>query len=161
MIILLIISVGRFGQINEPPRIDEVFRQLPTDEHARDYLRIQPIIVKPSSVCAEYCSVNIDGKVLPVYRVGGGVTPPRAVKASAPHYAEQAQKAKYQGTVVLFCVIGPDGVPYDVRVARSLGLGLDEEARNAVRKWRFRPAMKDGNPVAVMVNIEVNFKLGN
>ena len=56
-------------------------------------------------------------------------------------------------------VVGPDGRPHEIRVARSLGMGLDEKAMEAVRVWRFDPARKDGHPVAVEVSIEVNFRL--
>jgi len=94
-----------------------------------------------------------------VYRVGGGVSAPRVVFDPDPEYSEEARRAKYQGTVVLWVVIAPDGRARDVRVARALGMGLDEKAVEAVRKWRFQPAMKDGQPVAVQVNIEVNFRL--
>jgi TonB family protein len=93
------------------------------------------------------------------YRVGGGVSAPRALYAPDPEYSEEARKAKYQGTVVLWVVVGPDGRPRDIRVARSLGLGLDEKAIDAVRQWKFDPARKDGSPVAVQINVEVNFRL--
>lgn len=94
-----------------------------------------------------------------VYRVGGGVSAPRAIFAPDPEYSEEARKAKFQGTVVLICVVGPDGRPHDIRVTRSLGMGLDDKAIDAVRVWRFDPARKDGHPVAVEVSIEVNFRL--
>jgi len=93
------------------------------------------------------------------YRVGGGVSAPRILFAPDPDYSEEARKAKYQGTVVLWVVVGPDGRPRDVRVSRSLGLGLDEKAMDAVRSWKFEPARKDGQPVAVQINVEVNFRL--
>jgi TonB family protein len=93
------------------------------------------------------------------YRVGGGVSAPRAIFSPDPEYSEEARKAKWQGTVVLWVVIGPDGKPRDVRVQRSLGMGLDEKAIEAVRSWKFEPAKKDGQPVAVQVNVEVNFRL--
>jgi TonB family protein len=93
------------------------------------------------------------------YRVGGGVSAPRAIFSPDPEYSEEARKAKYQGTVVLYVVVGADGRPHDLRVTRSLGLGLDEKAIEAVRTWRFDPAKKDGQAVAVQVNIEVNFRL--
>jgi periplasmic protein TonB len=93
------------------------------------------------------------------YRVGGGVSAPRALYNPDPQYSDEARKAKHQGIVVLWCVIGPDGRPHEMRVARSLGMGLDEKALEAVRTWRFEPALKDGRPVAVQVNIEVNFRL--
>ena len=93
------------------------------------------------------------------YRVGGGVTAPRTIYAPDPEFSEEARKAKYQGTVVLWCVIGPDGRPRDIRVHRSLGMGLDEKAVAAIREWRFEPGRKDGIAVAVEVNVEVNFRL--
>ena len=94
-----------------------------------------------------------------VFRVGGGVSAPKQIYAPDPDYSEEARKAKYQGVCVLYVVIGPDGKPRDIRVARTLGLGLDEKAMEAVKTWRFEPAMKDGKPVAVAVNIEVTFHL--
>lgn len=94
-----------------------------------------------------------------VYRVGGGVTAPRVIYAPDPEFSDEARKAKYQGTVVLWVVVGPDGRTRDIRVQRSLGMGLDENAIKAIRGWRFEPARKDGIPVAVQVNIEVNFRL--
>ena len=93
------------------------------------------------------------------YRVGGGVSAPRIIYQPDPEYSEEARKAKYQGTVILWVVVGPDGKVHDVRIARSLGLGLDEKAMEAVRTWKFDPARKDGQAVAVGVNIEVNFHL--
>ncbi len=94
-----------------------------------------------------------------VFRVGGGISAPRALYAPDPDYSEEARKAKYQGVCVLWLVVGPDGRPRDIRVSRSLGMGLDEKAIEAVRLWKFEPAMKDGKPVAVQINVEVNFRL--
>jgi TonB family protein len=93
------------------------------------------------------------------YRVGGGVSAPRALFAPDPEYSEEARKAKYQGTVVLWVVVGPDGRPHEIRVQRQLGMGLDEKAIEAVRQWKFEPARKDGQAVAVQINVEVNFRL--
>jgi periplasmic protein TonB len=94
-----------------------------------------------------------------VFRVGGGVSAPRPLSTPDPEYSEEARKAKYQGTCVLWLIVGPDGKPRDIRVSRTLGLGLDEKAIEAVRKWTFEPAMKDGRPVAVQINVEVRFSL--
>jgi len=93
------------------------------------------------------------------YRVGGGVTPPRVLYNPDPEYSEEARKAKYQGTVVLWVVIGPDGRVHDMRVARALGMGLDEKALEAVKTWKFEPGRKDGQAVAVQMNVEVDFRL--
>lgn len=94
-----------------------------------------------------------------VFRVGGGVSAPKAVYAPDPEYSEEARKAKYQGVCVLYVEVGPDGRTHSIHVARSLGLGLDEKAIEAVKNWKFEPAMKDGRPVTVAVNIEVTFHL--
>jgi TonB family protein len=94
-----------------------------------------------------------------VFRVGGGVSAPKALYAPDPEYSEEARKAKYQGVCVLKLVVGPDGHPRDISVSRSLGLGLDEKAMEAVRNWKFEPALKDGKPVAVAINVEVQFRL--
>jgi len=94
-----------------------------------------------------------------VFRVGGGVSAPKATYAPDPEYSEEARKAKFQGTCVLWLVVGPDGRPRDIKVARTLGLGLDEKAIEAVKTWKFEPAMKDGKPVAVQINVEVSFRL--
>ncbi len=94
-----------------------------------------------------------------VFRVGGGVSAPRVLYQPDPEYSEEARKAKYQGTVVLWLIVDPSGRPRDVRVARSLGMGLDQKAIEAVKQWKFEPAQKDGRPVAVQINVEVNFRL--
>ncbi len=93
------------------------------------------------------------------YRVGGGVSAPRAIYSPDPEYSEEARKAKYQGTVVLWVVVGTDGRVHDVKIARSLGMGLDEKAIESVRTWRFEPSRMNGQPVPVQVNVEVNFRL--
>jgi TonB family protein len=93
------------------------------------------------------------------YRIGNGVSAPRALETPDPEYSEEARKAKYQGVVVLWLIVGPDGKPRDIKVSRPLGMGLDQKAIEAVQRWRFEPAMKDGRPVAVQINVEVNFRL--
>jgi TonB family protein len=93
-----------------------------------------------------------------VYTPGGSVMAPRAVKAPNPQYSKEAVKQNIQGIVVLSVVVGPDGTPEDIRVARSLGHGLDEEAIKAMRKWHFQPATKDGKPVAAQISVEIHFK---
>ena len=95
----------------------------------------------------------------PVYRVENGITPPHAIVSPDPVYAEEAQREHVEGTVILWLIIDEHGLPHDIKVARSAGHGLDEKAIEAVRQWRFDPARKDGNPVAVQINIEVKFRL--
>ena len=94
-----------------------------------------------------------------VFRIGGGVSAPRLTFKVEPEYSEQARKAKYQGTVVLAIEVWPDGTAHNIRVVRSLGLGLDQKAVEAVQQWRFVPGKKDKLPVRVRANVEVNFRL--
>jgi protein TonB len=94
-----------------------------------------------------------------VFRVGGGVSAPRPTYQPDPEYSEEARKAKYQGTSVLSLIVGADGRPRDIHIARSLGLGLDEKAIEAVKQWKFDPAMRDGKPVAVEISVEIDFHL--
>ncbi len=94
-----------------------------------------------------------------VFHVGGGVSAPKVIFETDPEYSEEARKAKFQGTCVLWLIVGPDGKPREIRVSRTLGLGLDEKAMEAVKNWRFEPAYKDGKPVAVSINVEVSFRL--
>jgi protein TonB len=93
------------------------------------------------------------------YRIGGGVSPPSVILKVEPEYSEEARKAKFQGTVILFVVVDEKGNPRELKVIRPLGLGLDQKAIEAVEKWKFKPGMKDGKPVAVQATIEVNFRL--
>jgi TonB family protein len=94
-----------------------------------------------------------------VFHVGGGVTAPTLVAKVEPEYSEEARKAKYQGTVLLYVEVDPNGRAQNIRVLHSLGLGLDERAIKAVKRWKFRPGTKDGKPVTVAAQIEVNFRL--
>jgi periplasmic protein TonB len=94
-----------------------------------------------------------------VYQVGGGVSAPSVLYKVDPEYSEEARKAKYSGTVWISLIVDPQGRAQNLKVVRSLGFGLDEKAMEAVAKWKFKPGMKDGHPVAVVATIEVNFRL--
>lgn len=93
-----------------------------------------------------------------VYRVGGSVTAPKLVKHVEPEFSAQARKDKIDGLVMLSLVVGADGFPYDIKVVRAAGHGLDEKAIEAVSQWRFEPGAKDGEPVPVEIRVEVNFR---
>lgn len=95
----------------------------------------------------------------PVERVGGKVSAPKVLYDPNPAYSDVARRAGYQGTVVLWLVVGTDGSGHRIRVQHGAGMGLDQEAIEAVKTWRFQPATKDGQPVPVMINVEVNFRL--
>jgi TonB family protein len=152
--LLLAASTLVLGQTADPPALEEVFRQFPPDPHALDFAQhaLPPSI---SGIASNFGGIAGG----PVYMVGGGVTAPRPLKAPDPHYSKEGVKKKIQGTVVLWVVIGVDGVPKDIRVARTLGYGFDEEAIKAMRQWRFQPATKDGQPVAVQINVEMHFRM--
>ena len=96
-----------------------------------------------------------------VYRVGQGITAPSVLQKVEPEYSEEARIAKVDGTVVLEVEIGTDGLAHNIRIKRSIGMGLDEKGIEAIQQWRFRPGTRinDGEPVAVLANIEINFRL--
>ncbi len=94
-----------------------------------------------------------------VYHVGGGVSPPTVLSSVDPEYSDEARRAKYTGIVVVSLIVDAQGNPQHVNVVRRLGMGLDEKAVEAVRQYKFKPAMFQGHPVPVEVNIEVNFQI--
>jgi TonB family protein len=95
------------------------------------------------------------------YQVGNGVTRPDVIREVKPQYTSDAMRAKVQGTVLVQCVVRPDGSVGDVQVLRSLDptFGLDQEAIKAARQWRFRPGTRLGEPVPVQITIELTFTL--
>jgi periplasmic protein TonB len=94
-----------------------------------------------------------------LYRVGGGVTAPVALNNVEAEFSDEARRAKYQGVCIISLIVDAQGNPQNPRVIRALGMGLDEKALEAVRKYKFRPAMKGNTPVPVMISVEVNFRL--
>jgi TonB family protein len=96
-------------------------------------------------------------QVPPGQQIGSGG--PMVIYKRDPEYTEEARRAKLEGAVMLKVVVGADGLPKNIQVARSLGMGLDEKAIEAVSQWKFRPGQKGGQPVDVNVTVEVNFRL--
>jgi TonB family protein len=94
-----------------------------------------------------------------VYKVGDGVTPPVLTYSVDAEFTKKAKDAKHQGVSVVSLVVDADGMPRHVHTIRKLGMGLDEKAIEAVRQYKFKPSMLHGKPVAVAINIEVNFRL--
>jgi TonB family protein len=94
-----------------------------------------------------------------VHKIGGDVTAPVALKKLEPGYTPEAKEAKIQGSVRLSIVIEPDGHTSNIVVEQGLDPGLDANAVEAVGTWLFRPATKDGEPVAVAAKVEINFRL--
>jgi len=93
------------------------------------------------------------------YLPGNGVSQPRLLRKVQPHYTADAMRAKVQGVVVLECVVMPDGSVGEARVTQSLPFGLDDEAMKAARQWRFAPGTRLGEPVPVIVIVELSFSL--
>ena len=94
-----------------------------------------------------------------VFHVGSEVTAPKATFTPEPKFTEIARYEKFQGVVVVNLIVGKDGAVHKVRLIRPLGLGLDESAQSMIQTWRFQPATRNGQPVAVEMNVEVAFNL--
>lgn len=93
------------------------------------------------------------------FRVGGSVSAPICIYCPEPEYPEEARKARWMGTVIVWAEVDEHGNVRDARVQKSMGMGLDEEAYRAVMNYKFRPAERGGRPVPVVFAIEVNFRL--
>lgn len=94
-----------------------------------------------------------------VFRVGGDVSPPSVIYKVDPEYSDEARNARHSGTVVLSIIVDTEGKARAIHVIKTLGMGLDEKAVEAVQKWKFHPAMKGLTPVNVRATVEVNFRL--
>jgi protein TonB len=94
-----------------------------------------------------------------VYHIGGGISAPVPIFTPEAEFSDEARRAKYQGVCLISLIVDAQGNPQNPRVVRPLGMGLDEKALEAVRKYKFKPAMKGNSPVPVMMSIEVNFRL--
>jgi protein TonB len=95
-----------------------------------------------------------------LYRIGGSISTPVVTYQPEAEFSDEARRAKYQGIVIVSIIVDAQGHPQNARVVRALGMGLDEKALEAVMKYKFKPAMKDGRtPVPVSLNVEINFRL--
>jgi protein TonB len=92
-------------------------------------------------------------------QIGGGVKGPVIIYQPEPEFSEEARKAKFMGVVTVSIIVDATGKPQNVRVTRGVGMGLDEKAIEAVKQYRFKPATENGKPVAVYLNVEVNFEI--
>jgi TonB family protein len=94
-----------------------------------------------------------------IMSVGGGVSAPVVVHSVQPEFTQDARSANFQGGVSIQLIVDAQGNPQNIRVLRHLGMGLDEKAIEAVRQYKFKPALYQGHPVAVQMVIEVEFHL--
>jgi TonB family protein len=130
--------VQTFGALPEPPEEAVLTTDIPKD------------IPGPNA------SEKVDLNAL---KAAGRLSPPTVLKSVVPKFSEEARRAKYQGVCLISLIVDAHGMPQNVHVTRGLGMGLDEKAIEAVSRFRFKPAMKDGRPVASYATIEVNFRL--
>ncbi|MEM7354099.1 MAG: TonB family protein [Acidobacteriota bacterium] len=94
-----------------------------------------------------------------IYEVGGGVVGPEKVFAPQPRYSEDARKGRIQGVVILQAIVDATGNVTHVKALKPLPLGLTESAIETVKTWKYKPAMLEGQPVAVHLNLLINFSL--
>jgi TonB family protein len=95
-----------------------------------------------------------------LYQIGGRISAPVVIHSVEAEFSDEARRAKYQGVCLISLIVDAQGNPQNIRIARALGMGLDEKAIEAIRQYKFKPAMKDGRtPVPVMITIEVDFRL--
>lgn len=94
-----------------------------------------------------------------LHKIGQHVTPPKTTYDREPEYSEQARREKYSSIVHVAGTVDPQGAFTDLCVSESAGKGLDEKAMQAVKTWKFEPAMLRGEPVATRINVEVSFQL--
>lgn len=94
-------------------------------------------------------------------RIGPDVTPPRIITRVDPVFPPEAKAARISGIVIVQALIGKDGLVHEATALKRLPFGLDQAALDAVRQWTFTPALRDGEPVAVVFNVTINFKFAD
>ena len=139
---------GDLAVILQPCYIDGMF-----DLHG-DLTRGDPKAVPESAT-----EKVIESKLWPDPKSRATYIPPKILYRIEPEYSAEAREKAWQGTVPMRITVGTDGLPHDVMIQHQLGLGLDEKAIEAVKQWRFEPATKDGQPVAVEISVEISFRL--
>jgi TonB family protein len=123
------------------------------------------MVLRPMAIAQDSAAIDLSPeKHVPICRgkdsdVPDCVTPPHQTYAPDPKYPEKARRAHDRGHVILQLVVGTDGLPSDIKVDRGLTPELEKAAIDAVRKWKFTPANKDGHPVPVQIKVEVSFNL--
>jgi periplasmic protein TonB len=115
-------------------------------------LAVACLFLPPPALCQDD---STKAATEPVYRVGGIVKAPRAIYHPDAEYPEKARRDHPKGVIVLWLVVGTDGLPRNIKIKRPLSPELDEAAANAVKKWKFAPATKDDQPVTVMISVEM------
>ena len=130
---------------------------LQKDIEAQYQQKVREMAARLEQSRAEFSSGTVEP--LDIHRVGGEVEPPRVVRRVQPKYTEEARQERLQGVTILEAVIDEHGEVAEIRVLKGLGSGLDTAAVDAVKQWKFVPAMLHGKPVAVYFTLTVSFKL--
>lgn len=118
----------------------------------------KPLVTPPVSSAEPIYNAEPVYSAEPIYNMGKAVTMPRSIYAPNPSYTESARRAKVSGDVLLQIVVGSDGRVKEAKVLRSLEPSLDASALEAVRTWKFEPAVKDGHPVALRIQVSTSFR---
>jgi TonB family protein len=127
--------------------------------------RFLPLLLLSTTIAQESTPIDLSGRNhVPICRgkdsdAPGCITAPHTTYSPDPKYPKKESKARHRGTVVLDLVVGADGLPRDITVSRALSPEFDKAAIEAVRKWKFDPATRDGKPVATAIKVEVAFRL--
>lgn len=137
---------------------------LPDDDSEMAELRRSPepetaVQKKPAKKKKKELAAAPDAKQPRSLEITDDIQAPVPLDQPRPEYSEEAREQKHEGVVVLRVEVGPDGRVSNVTVRRPLGLGLDEKAQEAVRQWVYKPALRDGRPVAVQFDLSINFRL--
>jgi TonB family protein len=130
-------------------------------------LLLAPALVTPRQTLAQEVAkpsapteiVPTDAGLPPVRRIGGAVSAPVVLHHVEPKFSEQARAAFFSGRVLVTLIVDTKGMPQNVHVLRGVGMGLDENAVEAVKQYVFQPAMEGGKPVAVELSVEINFEI--
>src|SRR5580698_7730883 len=135
--------------------------QIIRNDHPK--LAVDPTIVMPQVVklpdAPNMPNVGVPQSPQVALASQGGGSGPQIIFSVDPEFSDEARRAKYQGICMVSVIVDAQGNPQRVHVVRPLGMGLDEKAVAAVKQYKFKPAYYQGKPVAVEVNIEVNFRI--
>jgi len=160
------VAVGQLAEIkleicyideeNGAGKKQQMLRLLSTPVQKLSALRNAPSEAVLASGVGSLLLVSDD--ITNVETIGRGVSEPKLIYPVEAAPTEEARQADYEGICVLNMIVDPRGSPREIRVLRSCGHGLDQKAIEAVSQYRFRPAMKNGRPVAVRISVEFRFR---
>jgi TonB family protein len=139
-----------------------IARSLPDCRFSPEFAPIPGVVYPPEeksgSQKADSDETAVDGEIVP--SSDKSIVRAKVVRQLDPQFSEEARSAKYQGTINLAMVVDKTGQTRNIRIMRPIGMGLDQKAVEAVSRWQFEPALKDGEPVAMgPIQVQVDFHL--